>query len=308
MPPVVVGAPGPTGDCNRSEPTTLREVDIRSAEWPQVSMLNRSGALLRAQDEEVSARFTEIACQRWDVRLDTTTSGIEERADGSLRLTLTSNGEDSTLEADTILVAVGRISNSDGLDLHRTGVEVDEDGLVVVDDFQRTNVEGIWALGDVSNPYQLKHVANHEARVIQHNLMHPDDPVPADHRFVPSAVFTHPQVASVGLTEQAARERGLRYVAACQAYGDTAYGWAMEDTTSFAKVLADPETGLLLGAHLIGPQASNLIQPLIQAMSLGQTAHQVARGQYWIHPALSEVVENVLLALGIGGRSTSTPG
>ena len=84
---------------------------------------------------------------------------------------------------------------------------------------------------------------------------------------------------------------------ATQAYGDTAYGWAMEDTTGVCKLVADPRTGLLLGAHLMGSQASSLIQPLIQGMSLGQTVREMARGQYWIHPALSEVVENALLKL-----------
>jgi mycothione reductase len=82
-----------------------------------------------------------------------------------------------------------------------------------------------------------------------------------------------------------------------QKYGDTAYGWAMEDTVGMAKVIGDRATGTILGAHLMGYQASTLIQPLIQGMSLGQTAAEVAKGQYWIHPALSEVVENALLGI-----------
>jgi mycothione reductase len=88
-------------------------------------------------------------------------------------------------------------------------------------------------------------------------------------------------------------------VTAVQKYGDTAYGWAMEDTSGICKLIADPRTGLLLGAHLMGYQASTLIQPLIQAMSFGQRVADVAEGQYWIHPALAEVVENALLALGL---------
>ncbi|MBV9822689.1 MAG: mycothione reductase, partial [Actinobacteria bacterium] len=120
-----------------------------------------------------------------------------------------------------------------------------------------------------------------------------------DHRYVPSAVFTDPQLASVGMTEDAVRAAGLDYVAATQFYGDTAYGWAMEDTTGICKLIADPHTGLLLGAHLLGYQSSNLIQPLIQAMALGQRVPELARGQYWIHPALMEVVENALLKLGL---------
>ena len=103
----------------------------------------------------------------------------------------------------------------------------------------------------------------------------------------------------MGLTEAEARARGLRFVTAWQDYADTAYGWAMEDTTSFVKLLASPDTGLLLGAHVLGPQASNLIQPLVQAISLGQTVRQVVEDQYWIHPAMMEVVENALLGLGL---------
>jgi mycothione reductase len=140
-------------------------------------------------------------------------------------------------------------------------------------------------------------VANHEARVVQHNLLEPDAPVEADHRFVPHAVFSSPQVASVGLTEREARARDVRYVVSTQDYAGIAYGWAMEDTSGFAKLMADPDSGRLLGAHIIGPQASALIQPVIQAMSFGLDARSMARGQYWIHPALPELIENALLNL-----------
>jgi mycothione reductase len=262
----------------------------------QVTIVNRSAGLLRAEDDDISAAFTEVARARWDVRLDTVVTKAEAY-DGGVRAQLS---DGSTVEVDAVLVAAGRQPNSDGLDLDRTGVEVDDDGVVVVDRHQRTGVEGIWALGDIANHFALKHVSNHEARVIQHNLLHLDDPaawVTSRHSAVPSAVFSSPQVASVGLSEKDALARGVPYVSAVKDYAATAYGWAMEDTTSFAKVLADPDTGLILGAHLLGPQASNLIQPLVQAMSFGQTALEVARDQYWIHPALMEVVENLLLAL-----------
>ena len=132
---------------------------------------------------------------------------------------------------------------------------------------------------------------------MQHNLLHPDEPVDADHRFVPHGVFSSPQIGSVGLTEREARERGIRYVTASQDYADIAYGWAMEDTTGFAKLIADPATGQLLGAHIIGPQAPTLIQLAIQAMSFGLGARELARGQYWIHPAMPELLENALLKL-----------
>ena len=277
---------------------------VFSAFGTDVTLLNRSSALLREEDDDISTRFTELAQERWDVRLNCQASKVEEY-DGGIRLHL---DDGSTLDVDEVLVATGRRSNSDGLDPERAGIAVNDDGLVVVDEYQRTTAPGVFALGDVSNRFQLKHVSNHEARVVQHNLLHPGEPVKANHDNIPSAVFSQPQVASVGLTEREARNRGVVYVGSRQAYGDTAYGWAMEDTTGFVKLLADPTTGLLLGAHLIGPQASNLIQPLIQAMSFGQTVHDVARGQYWIHPALMEVVENALLGIDVHEPRGATPG
>ncbi|MFF0145441.1 mycothione reductase [Amycolatopsis sulphurea] len=261
-----------------------------------VTVVNRSGALLRQEDEDISARFTELAAERFDVRLERKTLRARRTAKG-VALDLEGPRGAETVEADLILVAAGRRPNSDLLDVAATGVVTDETGHVVVDDYQETSVEGIYALGDLSSPLELKHVANHEARVVQHNLLHPDARIKADHRFVPHAVFTAPQVASVGLTEREAVRRGLSYVVSKQDYAGIAYGWAMEDTTGFAKLLADPATGQLLGAHLIGPQASTVIQPLIQAMSFGLDARSMARGQYWIHPAMPELIENALLNL-----------
>jgi len=158
-------------------------------------------------------------------------------------------------------------------------------------------VNGIWALGDLTHHFQLKHMANAEARVVRHNLMHPNAPKHASFPIVPSAVFADPQVASVGATEEQLRAQGRDYVAAIRHYRDTAYGWALEDTTSFVKILADPKTRLVLGAHIIGPQASILIQPLVQAMCLANTVDQVASDVIYIHPALSEVIEQALIAL-----------
>jgi mycothione reductase len=203
--------------------------------------------------------------------------------------------EREPLEAEVLLIATGRASNSDTLDLPRGGIEVDDDGLIVVDEYLRTSAVGVFALGDVCSREQLKHVANKDARVVQHNLLHPESMITSDRRIVPHAVFSMPQVASVGLTEAQAEEQGLDYVVSAQDYGETAFGWAMEDMDHFVKVIADAKSKIILGAHVIGPQASTLIQPLIQAMTFEQPALEVARDQYWIHPALTEVLENALL-------------
>ena len=281
---------------------------VFSAFGTRVTVVNRSAGLLHREDEEVSARFTELLGRRLDLRLGRTVTRVEPRDEGRVAVVLADGeGRSETVEADVLLLAWGRVPNGDLLTLSTTGVEVDADGYVIVDEHQRTTADGIFALGDVSSHHQLKHVANHEARVVQHNLLHPDDLISSDHRYVPHAVFSEPQVAAVGLTEAAARAAGIRYVKAVQDYGSTAYGWAMEDTEHFVKLLADPDTGLLLGAHLIGPQASSLIQPLIQAMSFGLGVREMARGQYWIHPAMIEVVENALLSLPVGEPDELSP-
>jgi mycothione reductase len=199
---------------------------------------------------------------------------------------------------DLLLVATGRRPDTDDLDLDRAGVKLRDDGRIQVDSYGRTTAEGIWSLGDASSAFELKHVANAEARTLAHNLAHPDDLRPYPHDWVPSAVFTEPQIATVGAREQDLSHR--RYESAVQEYADVAYGWALQDTTGFCKLYADAATGTLLGTHIMGYQAALLIQPLVQAATAGQRVADLARGQYWIHPALTEVVENALLKLPMG--------
>jgi len=110
-------------------------------------------------------------------------------------------------------------------------------------------------------------------------------------------VFSEPQVASVGARRQDLE--GVDHVVASTPFGDVAYGWVLRDDSGFCTIYADPRTGRLLGAHIIGPDAALLLTPLVQALAHGQRAADLARGQYWIHPALSEVVEQTLLALDV---------
>ena len=258
-----------------------------------VTIVNRSASAAAGRGRGDRRGVHRLAQNRWDVRLETEVEKVERYAGGSAR----GSRRQHRRCGRRCWSPTGRRSNADGLDLDRTGVSTRRRRRVVVDDHQRTNVEGVWALGDIANHFQLKHVSNLEARVVQHNLLHPDDLRARRHDVVPSAVFSHPQVASVGLTERQAVAQGVELRGGPADYGDTAYGWAMEDTTGFAKVLADPDTGQILGAHVLGPAG---VQPGPAAHpgdDFGQTAHEVAREQYWIHPALMEVVENLLLAL-----------
>ena len=176
---------------------------VFSALGVQVTIVNRSARLLRSLDEEISSAFTDLAREQWEVRTGVEATAV--RAEGDQVVLDLDDG--STVSAELLLVATGRAPNSTDLGLETTEVRTHDDGRVVVDEHGRTGAEGVFALGDVSSPYQLKHVANHEARVVAHNLVHPEDLQSFDHRFVPSAIFSHPQLATVGLTEAEARLR-----------------------------------------------------------------------------------------------------
>ena len=259
----------------------------------EVTIISRS-SLLRSLDTELGEQFNDIAAQRYQLLSGRTAIGAEETTEGvTVRL-----DDGTSVTAEVLLVATGRVPNGDQLDLASAGIEMTDDGRVRVDEYGRsTTAKGVWALGDVSSPYMLKHVANAEMRAVRHNLLHPDNLRKMPHDHVPAATFTNPQVATVGLTEDQAREQGHNLTVKVQKYGDVAYGWAMEDTTGICKLIADRDTGKLLGAHYMGPQASTLIQQMITVLAFDLDIREFAAKQYWIHPALPEVTENALLGL-----------
>jgi mycothione reductase len=129
------------------------------------------------------------------------------------------------------------------------------------------------------------------------NIVHPHAQRPVHYQAIPHAIFASPQVASVGVTEREARAKHLPYLVGKKDYSATAYGWAIEDTESFVKILGHRETREILGAHILGPHAAILLQPLINAMRFRETIDQLARDTVYIHPALTEVIENALLEM-----------
>lgn len=262
-----------------------------------VTIIPRS-TLLRHLDHDLHDRFNALAAKRFDIRPGRSTIGAEQTDQGiTVRL---DDGTSAT--GEVLLVATGRIPNGDLLDLDAGGIEMTGQGRIKVDEYGRsTSAPGVWALGDVSSPYMLKHVANAEMRSVRHNLLNPDNLRKMPHDHVPAATFTNPQIATVGMTEAQARENGYNVTVKIQDYGDVAYGWALEDTTGICKLIADRNSGKLLGAHYMGPQASTLIQQMITVLAFDLDVRDFAAKQYWIHPALPEVTENALLGLTFNG-------
>jgi dihydrolipoamide dehydrogenase len=260
-----------------------------------VTIVNRGPRLLRQEDDDVSARFTEVYQRRFTVLLDTTVRRAHRERD-EIVLEVASDEEGRTLSADALLLAVGRVPNTDLLDVAKTGVAVDERGFIKTDEYLETDVPGIWALGDIVGRYLLKHSANLEAAYVAYNLFNSESKVAVDYHAMPHAVFASPQVGSVGLTEREALEQGIPYVAASYSYSDTAYGSSIEDKDGFVKALEHRETGEIVGCHIIGSEASILIQEVVNAMRVRSTTDAITRSIY-VHPALPEVVQRAFGSL-----------
>ena len=263
----------------------------------EVTIIHRRALMLREEDEDVSRRFTEVYQRRFNLVLEAQVSEVSSK-DGEITVEVTTPEGTRSIRSDTLLMATGRVPNTDILEVAKTGVEIDEKGNVKTDEYLQTNVPGIWALGDIVGRYLLKHSANLEAAYVGNNILDPANQVAVDYHAMPHAVFASPQVASVGLTQQEAEGRGAAYVAATYNYSDTAYGASIEDKDGFVKVLADPESGEILGCHIIGTDAATLIQEATNAMRLRLGADAFTQSIY-VHPALPEVVQRAFAQLPI---------
>ncbi len=254
----------------------------------QVTIVQRNEHLVPEEEPEISELLKKKMAERMDVHTNTEAVQVHEDEDGiSVVCKNVQSGEEQTLNAERIMIAAGRTSNADLLQVENAGIETDERNYIRVDEYLETNVENVWALGDATGKHMFKHVANREAAVVWHNFAH-DHRVPMDYGAVPHAVFSHPQIASVGLTEEQARGQFDILVGRAD-YGDVAKGEAMMETDSFAKAIVEQESGRILGFHIIGPYAPMLIQEVIDAMADEGTVGDIARPMH-IHPAMTELI------------------
>lgn len=264
-----------------------------------VTIVGRRPNLLPEADEEVAEAFTDRFAERFTVHAGHAATAVSE-SDGEVTVEARPyeygddpgivGGEEDVVTAtgDALLIAAGRIPNTDVLHVEETGVETDARGFVETDEYLRTTADGVWALGDIVGEYLLKHSANHEAQAAVWNIFG-EELHPVDYTAMPFAVFTSPEVAGVGFHEQGLEAEDREYAVNTYRYENTARGDAMK-AEGFVKVLIDPD-GQILGCHIIGPDASTLIQEVVVAMKAGSgTVHDI-RESVHIHPALPEVVQ-----------------
>jgi mycothione reductase len=258
----------------------------------KTTIIQRPIKVLPEEEPEVSDLLKLEMEKRMEIY--TGFEALEVKQEGDVKVLLTKNRVDNSLKefrAETVMIATGRVSNADILKLEKTGVKLDEHGYVEVDDFLETSKKNIWAFGDAIGKAMFKHVANYEAGVVWHNANH-DHKVAMSFLVAPHAVFTHPQVASVGLKEAEAKLQKYNILVGTSLYRETAMGGAMGDPNGFVKVIVERETGKILGAHIVGAEASILIQEIVNAMVTEKgTFAPIMQGMH-IHPALSEVVQN----------------
>ena len=253
-----------------------------------VTFVCREETLLPEVDEEVAETFTERYGERFTVHTATHPTGVSE-TDGTVTLEATSgrlDGPEVSASGDVLLVADGRVPNTAALDLDAAGIETDEHGYVETDEYLRTTADGVWAVGDVTGNYLLKHSASHEVAAVARNI-YEDERRPVDYSAMPLAVFASPEVASVGAQEQYL-EAG-EYATYTEQYESVPRGRAM-GAEGFVKAIIDTDRQVI-GCHILGPRASELIQEVVTAMHAGEGTVRNVRRPVHVHPALSEVVQ-----------------
>jgi dihydrolipoamide dehydrogenase len=272
---------------------------VWSSYGTQVTMVEMLPRILPLEDEEISAELTKAFQKRGiQILTDTKVKSITA-SDTGVKVVVENAGAEQTLEADQALVAIGFRPNIEGLGLEKAGVALTERKFVQIDERMATNVPGIWAIGDVTGQLLLAHVASAQGVVCAEHIAGLET-ITLDYRMMPRATYCQPQVASFGLTEAQAIAQGYEVKVGKFPFQPNGKALGLGDYTGFAKIITDAKYGEILGAHLIGPEVSELLPELTLAQRSELTAEDIARNVH-AHPTLSEVLMEA--AEGVEGRS-----
>jgi len=252
-----------------------------------VAIVGHGDVLVDREDAAIAERLTEAYREKHELHLGFEVTAIADD-DGERVVTAESEGgEEIQVRGDRLLIATGRKPNSDVWNVSAAEIETDEKGFVETDDYLRTSVEGVYAMGDIAGNYMFKHSGDKEAEYVVENAIHGNERA-VEYPGMAHAVFGSPQVASLGQTEGDLDE-GADYEVGTCAYDDTALGAALRDEGGFAKAIVGGD-GEVLGCHVVGPEASTMIHEVSTAVAAGADAEQIAETIH-VHPAISEVVQ-----------------
>jgi dihydrolipoamide dehydrogenase len=272
--------------------------DIYSAFGTRVTIIEALDRVLPLEDRDCSAVVEKSFRKRgMEVLTRASLEKAEVGKDGVVLTVKTAKGETRTIEAERVLSAIGRGPNVEDIGLEEAGVKLTERGFIEVDRRMKTSVEGIYAIGDVAGPPLLAHKGSHEGIACIEGI-HGDAHAGIDYKNIPNCTYCHPEVASVGLTEEQAREQGYDVQVGTFPWSANGRALTAGDTDGFVKVIRDKRYSEVLGAHIVGPHATELIAEFVIGRHLESTVEEIDRAMH-PHPTLSEAVaEAALAALG----------
>jgi len=273
--------------------------DIYDAYGSEVTIIEALDRVLPVEDADASRAIAKAYDKRgMTIHTSARLQGSEIDDDSVTLVFEDADGEERTLEVDRVLSAVGRVANTDDLGLEDAGVELTEDGnFVAVDEWMRTNVDGIYAVGDVAGNQLLAHKASHEGIACVEKIAG-EAHHPVDYQNIPNCTYCHPEVASVGLTEEQAREEGFDVEVGKFPWVGNGRALASGHSQGFVKVVRDRKYSEVLGAHIVGPHATELIGEFVVGRHLETTAEEMEKAVH-PHPTLSEAIaEGALASLG----------
>ena len=246
-------------------------------------------------DKEISSEFMKILKkQGMKFNMQNKVETIQKNNSGAVVSTIDKDGNKNNFECDVVLISVGRKPNTDGLNLKNAGVSLDEKNRIKTDKKFKTNIENIYAIGDVIVGPMLAHKAEDEGIAVAENIVGQSGHVNYD--TIPGVVYTSPEVASIGKTEEQLKELNKSYKVGKFSFMANSRAKAIDDAEGFVKILADAETDKVLGAHIIGPHAGELIAEIGVAMEFGASAEDIARTCH-AHPTFSEAVKEAALSV-----------
>jgi pyruvate/2-oxoglutarate dehydrogenase complex dihydrolipoamide dehydrogenase (E3) component len=253
----------------------------------KVTLIQRSEHILKEFDSDAGIEIEKVF-RREGIKIFTSTKLVDAKRSGKLKTVLfEQNGKAASVSAEEILFALGRVPNTSSLDLKNAGVKT-ENGYIIANGKMQASAPHIFAAGDCTGPHEIVHIAVTQGEIAAHNIVNPKSPRKMDHRLLISIVFTEPQVAFVGLTEQAAKSRGVKFLAASYPFHDHGKSLIMEAKDGFVKLLADPKSGEILCGACVGPVGGELIHEIVAAMAKRMTVQELAVMPHY-HPTLAEI-------------------
>ena len=260
----------------------------------EVVLFEALDSFLPMMDAQVSKEAAKVfKKQGLDIRLNALVTGTSVKK-GAVTVTYTEKDEEKSAEFDRLIVAVGRRPRTKDLFSSDSGVTMDERGFVFVNDYCATEAPGVWAIGDIVRGPMLAHKGSEEGVMVAERIH--GKPVQLNYECVPSIIYTHPEIAAVGKTEQELKAEGIDYKAGSFPFAAIGRALASGETDGFVKIIADTKTDRILGAHAIGPSAADLVQQMVITMEFGGSAEDVQLMVFG-HPTMSEAVHEAALAV-----------